>query len=83
MAEGQGATGELGSQHCREQPGADDVVRLRSEIERVEAGEEVDVAAADAASDLGRKARCRPGVEDIAVADEAAGLAPLLGGKPR
>ena len=62
--------------HGREQPGADDVVRLRAQVHGEHAAEQV-VVAAPATRDLRRQRRRRPGVHDVRVADEAAGLSAL------
>ena len=72
---------EVRAHHGREQPGADDVVPLRAQVEREHLLEQrVGAGArgvAPAAGDLRGERRGGPGVEDVGVADEAAGLAAL------
>ena len=68
---------EVGADDGGEEPGADDLVRLRAERHREDAGEEV-VVLAPAAGDLRGQRRGGPGVHDVGVGDEAAGPAPLL-----
>ena len=60
----------------REQPGADDVVRLWADVHREGAGVEV-LVGSPAGRDLRRERRRRPGVHDVGFAHEAAGLAAL------
>ena len=67
---------ELGAQHRREQPGADDVLPLRAQRVREDQVEQLGVAL-PAARDLRGERRGRPGVHDVELADEAAGLAAL------
>ncbi len=61
---------ELGAQHGREQPGADDVLTLRAQGVGEHQVEELRVAL-PAAGDLRREARGRPGVHDVELALEA------------
>ncbi len=67
---------EVGAHHAGEQPGADDVVGLGAQVHREDALEEVRVAL-PAAGDLRGQRRGGPGVHDVGVAHEAAGLVAL------
>ena len=69
---------EVRTQHRVEQPRANDVVRLRPQVHRKGAREEVRIVG-PSAHDLRRERRGGPGVHDIGVADEAARLPALLG----
>ena len=62
--------------HPGEQPGADDVVRVGAQVEREDPAEQV-LVGLPAARDVRGQRRGRPGVHDVGVADEAAGLAAL------
>jgi hypothetical protein len=68
---------QLGAQHRVEEPGSDDVVRLRAKIHREEPGEQVGIVL-PVRRDLRRQRRGRPRVHDVGVAHEPAGL-PALG----
>ena len=61
---------ELGAQHGREQPGADDVLALAAQRVREHEVEQLGVGL-PAAGDLRRERRGRPGVHDVELADEA------------
>ncbi len=75
----QGSDGvlELGAHDCREQPGPDDLVRLRAQVHREDLREQLRVLL-PLAGDLGRERRGRPGVHDVRVTDEAPWLAALV-----
>ena len=62
----------IGAHGGGEQPGADDVVALRTQVEGVDLGEEV-LVAAPAAHDLRGQRGGGPGVQHIGVAGEATG----------
>ncbi|MCY1229771.1 hypothetical protein D9M72_421560 [compost metagenome] len=66
----------IGAHGSGEQPRPDDVVGLRAHVKRVHLGEEV-LIRAPAAYDLRRQRGRGPGVEDVGVAGEAAGLIAL------
>ena len=67
---------QMRAQHRREQPRADDVVRLRTQVHREGAGKQI-LIALPAGDQLRRHRRRGPGVHHIGVADEAAGLTAL------
>ena len=69
---------EVGAQHRVEQPGADDVVRLRPQVHRERPREQIRIVR-PAADDLRRQRRGRPGVHDVGIADEPARRAALIG----
>ena len=69
----------VGPHDGREQPGADDLGALRTEVHREHLRPQVSVVD-PAAGDLRRERRRRPRVHDVRVADEAAGLAALVVG---
>ena len=73
----QAAVLELGAHDGGEQPGADDVVGLGPQVHGEDPGEEVGVVLPPA-GDLRGERRGGPGVHDVGVADEPAGLAPLV-----
>ena len=74
---GSDAVLELRAQHRREQPGADDVVRLRPHVHREHAREQIGILF-PAAGDLRRERRGRPGVHDVGIAGEPARLVALV-----
>ena len=73
----QGRELQVRAHHRREQPGADDVLALRTQVHRVDPAEEV-LIGQPARGQLGRQGRGGPGVHDVELADEAAGLAALV-----
>ncbi len=68
---------EVRAQDRVEQPRADDVVRLRPQIHRKHAREQLRIVEPPR-DDLRRHRRRRPRVHDVRIADEAAGLIALL-----
>ncbi len=69
---------EVRAHHRREQPGADDVVRLRPQVHRERPLEQV-LVGFPPGHELRRHRRRGPGVHDVGVADESTGLAALGG----
>ena len=67
---------EVAAHHARKQPRADDVVRLRPQVHRKRAREQIGVRLVPA-HDLRRHRRGRPRVHDVGIADEPAGLPAL------
>ena len=65
------------AQHLGEEPGADDLVRLRVQVVREDAAEQVGVVG-PAAGDLRGQRRGGPGVQHVPLGGEAAGPVPLL-----
>ncbi len=74
----QRAVFELRAEHRGEQPGADDVVRLRTHVHREHTREQVRIVE-PAARYLRRHRRRGPCVHDVRVAGESAGLVALIG----
>ena len=68
---------ELGADHGREQPGADDVVGLGPEVHREDPAEEVRVVL-PSGGDLRGERGGGPGVHDVGVPDEASRLPALV-----
>jgi hypothetical protein len=73
---------QVGAHDRGEQPGADDVVALRTQVHRVHLREQLRVPL-PAARELRGEGGGGPGVEDVGVGDEAAGLVPLRLGEAR
>ena len=73
----QGRELQVRAHHRREQPGADDVLALRTQVHRVDPAEEV-LIGQPARGQLGRQGGGGPGVHDVELADEAAGPAALV-----
>ena len=71
----------LGAQQGREEPRPDDVVRLRTNVHREHAREEIRVFD-PAAGNLRRERRRRPGVHDVRIAGEPARSIALVGRVP-
>ena len=67
----------------REQPRADDVVRLRPQVHRERPREQSPDRRLPAADDERRQRRRRPGVHDVGIADESARLVALVGAVTR
>ncbi len=76
MLPGQGVVFEVGAHHGGEEPGADDLVRLRPQVHREDALEDL-LALLPAGRHLRAQRRGGPGVHDVGIADEAARLAAL------
>ena len=72
---------EVRAEHRGKQPGADDVVCLRTHVHRKYAGEQVWILE-PAACDLRGQRRGRPGVHDVRIAGEAIRLVSLRGRVP-
>jgi hypothetical protein len=70
---------EVRAQDGGEQPRANDVVRLRTQVHREHAREQVGIVE-PAARDLRRHRRGRPGVHDVGITGEAPRLVALVGG---
>ena len=73
---------EVRAHHRAEQPGANDVVSLRSQVHGENAREQIRVVL-PTAGDLGRERRRGPRVHHVGITGETTGHVALVGGEPR